>query len=124
MEEEIARQLAKDPDGLLTYEFIANNIDGIDRLLPELIVNMTRVDSCGQFCVSAARYLNAINPSKYQSEIKSLIAAAIEKDRERAYIAQLLPDIWGTDYHDRSDELSSSDDNFRRIYKRIYPTGI
>lgn len=124
MDEELSRHLAKDPDGLLTYEFIANNIDGIDTLLPELIVNMTRVDNCGQFCVSAARYLHAIDASKYQQQISALIQAAIDKDRERAYIGQLLPDLWGTDYQQHATELSGRDDNFRRIYKRIYPTGI
>ena len=63
MDEEIKKRLAADPDGLITYEFIANNIDSIDPVLPELVDNMISVDA-------------------------------------------------------------SSDNNFRRIYKRIYPTGI
>ena len=57
----------------------------------------------------------------YSQSVGRLIAAAIEKDRERAYIGQLLPDIWGADYADRVDELNAADDNFRRVYKRIYP---
>ena len=121
MEEEIKKQLSKDPDGLLTYEFIANHIGEIDPVLPLLVDNMIRVDSNGQFTVSAARYLNAIDPRKYADQISRLIAAAIEKDRERAYIGQLLPDIWGEDYAQRAEELKTSDDNFRRIYKRLYP---
>ena len=124
MDEEIKKRLAADPDGLITYEFIANNIDSIDPVLPELVDNMISVDACGQFCVSAARYLNAIDAEKHAPAVSRLIAAAIVKDRERAYIGQLLPDIWGADYAERVDELNSSDNNFRRIYKRIYPTGI
>ena len=124
MDEEIKKRLAADPDGLITYEFIANNIDSIDPVLPELVDNMISVDACGQFCVSAARYLNATDAEKHAPAVSRLIAAAIDKDRERAYIGQLLPDIWGADYAERVDELNSSDNNFRRIYKRIYPTGI
>lgn len=124
MDEELKKHLGKDPDGLLTYEYIANNIDGIDPVLPDLVDNMINVDPNGQFCVSAARYLHAIDPQRYGASVDRLIAAAIDKDRERAYISQLLPDIWGADYKERAEELSAADNNFRRIYKRIYPTGI
>lgn len=124
MDEELKKRLSKDPDGLLTYEYMANNINGIDELLPELVDNMIAVDGNGQFCVSAARYLHAIDSVKYADSVKRLIAAAIDKDRERAYIGLLLADIWGADYADRAVELSAGDDNFRRIYKRIYPKGI
>lgn len=124
MDEELKKRLSKDPDGLLTYEYMANNINGIDELLPELVDNMIAVDGNGQFCVSAARYLHAIDSVKCADSIKRLIAAAIDKDRERAYIGLLLADIWGADYADCADELSAGDDNFRRIYKRIYPKGI
>lgn len=124
MEEELKKKLSKDPDGLLTYEYIANNIEGIGPLLPDLVDNMVNCDSNGQFCVSAARYLNAISPADYAESISRLISAAIDKDRERAYIGQLLPDIWGEDYAARTDELKATDDNFRRIHKRIFPIGI
>lgn len=53
-----------------------------------------------------------------------MVAAAIEKDRERRYIADLLESLYGADYRDRVDQLNASDDNFRRIYKRVYPKGI
>ncbi|MCM1292215.1 MAG: hypothetical protein NC111_01355 [Bacteroides sp.] len=124
MDETIKKKLSKDPDGLLTYEYIANNIENLGDTLPELIDNMIRVDQCGQFCVSAARYLNAIAAERHAPQIDTLIRAAIDKDRDRAYIGQLLPDIWGADYAERVDELNAADDNFRRIYKRIFPTGI
>lgn len=123
MTEETQKQLAKDPDGLQTYEYIANHIDTCDEELRFLIDNMCGVDQTGQFLVSTARYLNAIDPIHYRQSIDRLIAEAIERDREHRYIAALLPDIWGTDYADRVDELNKTDNNFRRIYKRVYPSG-
>ena len=79
MVEELKKQLAKDPDGLLTYEFIANNIDSIDDIMPELAANIINVDMTGQFVVSAARYLNAIDKEKYAESIDMLVKAAIER---------------------------------------------
>lgn len=121
MDEDILKQLSKDPDGLLTYEYIANHIGECDDSMDALVQNMINVDASGQFTVSAARYLNAINPEAYAQQISRLIAAAIEKDRERRYIGELLQSIWGDDYAARVDELNATDDNFRRIYKRLYP---
>ena len=123
MNEDIKKELGKDPDGLLTYEYIANHINSIDDIIGDLVDNMITVDLNGQFIVSAARYLHAIDSEKYADAVSSLIAAAIEKDRERRYIGDLLS-LWGDDYAARAEELSASDDNFRRIYKRLYPTGI
>ena len=123
MEENI-KLLADDPDGLATYEFIANNIETIDDVLPRLVDNMIRVDASGQFTVSAARYLHAIDASKFTCEIEKLIEAAIDTDRERVYIGSLLADIWGADYAERVESLNVTDRNFRRIYKRLYPAGI
>lgn len=124
MEDSAIRQLASDPDGLATYEYIANNIESIENVLDRLIDNMIKVDANGQFTVSAARYLHAIDSQKFGREIDRLIAAAIEKDRERVYIGSLLADIWGADYAERAATLSDTDDNFRRIYKRLYPTSV
>ena len=124
MVEELKKQLAKDPDGLLTYEFIANNIDSIDDIMPELAANIINVDMTGQFVVSAARYLNAIDKEKYAESIDMLVKAAIEKDRERKYLGDLTVSLWGADYKEHAEELSAQDDNFRRIYKRLYPSGM
>jgi len=124
MDQNLKKELSKDPDGLLTYEYIANNIDTCHEIIDELVDNMIMVDRNGQFLVSAARYLNAIDCDFYASSISRLIAAAIEKDREHRYIGDLLQGIWGSDYASRVDELNSTDDNFRRIYKRLYPIGI
>ena len=124
MIEELESKLAKDTNGLLTYEYIANHINSIDDKMPDLVENMIRVDKTGQFVVSTARYLHAIDPNKFSQSIDTLIKAAIEKDRNRAYLADLVASIWGKDYQERAAELNATDDNFRRIYKRLYPVGM
>lgn len=124
MIEELESKLAKDTNGLLTYEYIANHINSIDDMMPDLVENMIRVDKTGQFVVSTARYLHAIDPNKFCQSIDTLIKAAIEKDRNRAYLADLVASIWGKDYQERAAELNATDDNFRRIYKRLYPVGM
>ena len=108
----------------MTYEYIANHIDTCFEIIDDLVDNMIVVDKNGQFLVSASRYLYAIDRDKFSTAISRLIAAAIEKDREHRYIGDLLPGIWGADYAERVDELNATDDNFRRIYKRLYPKGI
>ena len=57
MDKESIKELERDTDGLLTYEYMANNIDIIDADIDWLIDNLIRVDGNGQFTVSAARYL-------------------------------------------------------------------
>ena len=118
---QILKQLENDTDGMLTYEYIANNFDSCEEVMSELVDNLVRVDHTGQFLASSARYLAAVDREKFSPWLPSLIEAAIAKDRERRYIGSLLEAIWGADYRDRAEELRASDDNFRRIYKRIYP---
>lgn len=122
MDQDLKKQLSQDQDGLLTYEYIANHIGHCDEIMDELVDNMILVDSTGQFVVSAARYLYAIDGKHYSDVISRLIATAIEKDRERRYLPDLITSIWGSDYQSRAEELIATDDNFRRIYKRITPT--
>lgn len=122
MTEDEKKRLNTDPDGLLTYEYIANHI-GTDALDIEWLTdNIIRVDGNGQFTGSAARYLNAIDANHFSSEINRLIAATIDKDREHRYLLSLMHAIWGDDCEERAQELSAVNDNFRRIYKRLYPT--
>lgn len=121
MESELKKTLSKDPNGLVTYEFIANNIEHIDDLMDELVENMINVDLTGQFVVSTARYLNAIDANKYAVAIDKLVKSAIEKDREHKYLGDLIAGLWGNDYHERAEKLSEANDNFRRIYKRLFP---
>ena len=124
MTDENKKRLATDADGLLTYEFIANNIGTPELEIDWLADNMIRADQTGQFTGSAARYLHAINPEEYADAISKLISATIDKDREHRYLAALLEGIYGKDCEERAAELSSEDDNFRRIYKRLHPTSI
>ncbi len=116
--------LSKDSDGLLTYEYIANHMGECDDMMSELVDNIIRVDVKGQITVSAALYLHSTDAGKYAGYIDRLIKASLEKDREHIYIPDLLPGIWGPGYKARSEELSRKDDNFRRIYKRVFPTGM
>lgn len=119
--EETRKSLAADPDGLLTYEYMANHIADLSADdMDTLARNMIDVDRSGQFVVSAARYLSATDSELFAAPIATLIAAAIDKDRERRYLGDLLQAIYGPDYAARATELSAADDNFRRIYKRLY----
>lgn len=108
----------------MTYEYIANHINDADDIMPELVENIISVDRTGQYVVSTARYLHAIDAQKYSTSIDLLVKAAILKDREHVYLADLAASLYGADYKQRAAVLSSSDDNFRRIYKRLYPIGI
>lgn len=123
MTDQDKKRLTSDQDGLETYEYIANHIDTCSSDIEWLIDNMIAVDRNGQFLVSAARYLSAIDRDLFGPSINRLVAVAIDKDRERRYIGDLLESLYGPDYRDRVEELSTSDDNFRRIYKRLFPAG-
>ncbi len=121
MNQDDAKRLKGDPDGLLTYEYLANNIESCDDDLDALAENLVRVDLNGQFTASAAKYLHAIDKEKYAGAIAVLVAATIDKDREHRYLSDLLSSLYGTDFMSRSKELSATDNNFRRIFKRLYP---
>lgn len=123
MDKATVKELEKDSDGLLTYEYIANNIDSCLPDIDFLVENMIRVDASGQFVVSAARYLHAIDAEAFAGAISRLVASAIEKDRERRYLPELMQGLYGNDFKERAAELSANDDNFRRIFKRLFPVG-
>lgn len=122
MTDQELKNLRRDPDGLLTYEYLANHIgeSGPDEI-DALIQNMERVDLSGQFMASAARYLHAIDPEGYAPAIRTLVAGAIDKDREHKYLPALMHGLYGNDCIDHAEALCTADDNFRRIYKRLYP---
>ena len=125
MTEEDIKKLRQDKDGLLSYEYLANHIGECGpEEIDTIIENMARADLSGQFMASAARYLNAIDKEGYAPAIKSLVSYAIDKDREHKYLPDLLQGLYGEDYENRVTELCSTDDNFRRIYKRLFPTTI
>ncbi|MDE6629750.1 MAG: hypothetical protein K2K36_10335 [Muribaculaceae bacterium] len=121
IEEPVMKRLQTDPDGLLTYEYIANHIDSCLEDMDALVDNMDRVDLTGQFVISAARYLYAIDPERFAAPIGRLVNLGIEKDREHRYLGALMEQFYGVDYKERAAELSAADNNFRRIYKRLYP---
>lgn len=114
--------LAADTDGLKCYEYLANNIDSCDGDLEIIVENIARADLNGQFLASAARYLHAIDPDKYAPQIERLVEVAIERDREHRYLGGILQSLYGDDYESRAEDLNASDNNFRRIYKRLYPS--
>lgn len=124
MDKDTKKLLENDTNGLLTYEFIANNMGSIDDDMAALVDNMILKDRTGQFVVSTARYLNAIDHEKYADSIDLLVKAAIAKDRDHVYLSYLAASLWGDDFKEHAAELSASNDNFRRIYKRLYPVGI
>ena len=115
------KQLAADTDGLKAYEYIANHIDGDIEDIDLAITHMEKSDLTGQFLASASRYLHAIDADKFAPQIERLVAATIERDREHKYLADVLQGVYGPDYRLRAPELIASDNNFRRIYKRLYP---
>ena len=123
IEESLKKRLDADTDGLATYEYIANHIDVCGDDMDYLIENMARADVTGQFVISAARYLYAIDPVKFADVISRLVEIGIGKDRERRYLGAMMEQFYGADYAEHAQELSARDNNFRRIYKRLYPQG-
>lgn len=121
MNEDDIKALASDPDGLANYEYLANNIGRCDEDIPAIIDNMQRIDLTGQYMASAARFLHAIAAERYADAVRRLVALTIDRDRERRYLGDLLTCIYGEDYAARAQELIATDNNFRRIYKRLFP---
>lgn len=113
--------LKLDRTGLETYDYIVNNLDGCEENMPFLTENLLRADSNGQFLTSTAIFLNSVDKEQFKIWIDKMVKGAIDKDRERRYIGLLLEALWGPDYSEKSDTLNAADDNFRRIYKRIFP---
>lgn len=107
--------------GMRIYEYIVDNVENLGPELADKINELKEVDSTGQFLASTARYLSAVDRPRFEVWLGPLIEGAIEKDRERRYIGSLLEAIWGSDYESHADELRKSDNNFRRIYRRLHP---
>ncbi len=110
-------------EGMQIYEYIVDNAESDHLQMGDMVMKLRHADSTGQFLCSTARYLAAVDRSRFDQWIAPFVEGAIEKDRDRRYIGSLLEALWGADYADRADELKASDDNFRRIYKRIYSEG-
>lgn len=119
MNEDDIKALASDCDGLANYEYLANNIGRCDDDIPAIIDNMQRVDLTGQYMASAARFLHAIDAEHYADAVRRLVALTI--DRDRRYLGDLMTSIYGEDYAERTPQLIATDNNFRRMYKRLFP---
>lgn len=113
--------LKQDNDGMATYDYLVNNVPGCIDQMDFITDNLLRADQTGQFLSSSARYLSSVDKVTFGPWICKLIEGAIERDRERRYIWSLLEAVWGPDYKEKAEQLKKEDDNFRRIYKRIYP---
>ena len=70
---------------------------------------------------SAARFLHAIDAEHYAEAVRRLVALTIDRDRERRYLGDLMTSIYGEDYAERTPQLIATDNNFRRMYKRLFP---
>lgn len=114
------KSLVNDADGMATYDYLVNHVPGCIDEMDYLTDNLLKADTTGQYLASSARFLSSVDSVSFQPWISRLIEGAIEKDRERRYIGSLLEAIWGADYEQRAEEIKAVDDNFRRIYKRIY----
>ncbi|MBJ2183717.1 MAG: hypothetical protein JFR38_04290 [Muribaculaceae bacterium] len=121
MTEQDIKLLKQDPDGLATYEYLANNIETCYADLDAIVDNMITVDRSGQFLASAARYLHAIDPQRYAAAVDRLVGATIDKDREHSFLPALMRGIYGDNYAEGAEERCATDRNFRRMYQRLYP---
>ena len=111
-------------NGLDIYDFLVNHVMELDQAnLGVLTERLVELDSNGQFSASSARFLASVDRNRFESAVSRLVEISIGKDRERKYIGSLLKSLWGDDYMEKADSLRKSDDNFRRIYKRIYQSG-
>lgn len=110
-------------EGMQIYEYIVDNAESDTLQMGDMVMKLRHADTTGQFLCSTARYLAAVNRERFDQWIAPLVEGAIEKDRDRRYIGSLLEALWGADYADHAEELKEKDDNFRRIYKRIYTEG-
>ncbi len=110
-------------EGMQIYEYIVDNAESGSLQMGDMIMKLRHADATGQFLCSTARYLAAVDRERFSQWIAPLVEGAIEKDRDRRYIGSLLEALWGEDYAQRAEELKACDDNFRRIYKRIYSEG-
>lgn len=123
MKKEDLEKIKKAQDGLTVYEFLVNNLEDMDSDDMKLIVDvLDRADRTGQYLASGARYMNALDKDKYDEHIKRMTSLTIDRDREHNYISDLITALYGAEYYDRVKELAG-DDNFRRMYKRLFPEG-
>lgn len=106
------------------YEILVNQPSMPSEQLAGIIDTLILLDRDGKYCVSAVKYLIVNNIPQTDPLCIKLCDAAIDKDRERNYLPMLMESLFGSDYQNMAEEMLKQNDIFRRIYKRIYPTGI
>lgn len=107
-------------EGMRIYEYIVDNAENSELQMGDMVMKLRNADATGQFLCSTARYLAAVDRERFNNWIAPLVEGAIERDRDRRYIGSLLEALWGADYKEKAEELKLKDDNFRRIYKRLF----
>lgn len=123
MIKEQLKQIETGKDVLKTYEFLANHLFELeDDDLRKIVDVLDDADRSGQYLASGARYLNAIDNERFKDHIRRMTSLTIDRDREHKYIGELISALYGAEYFNRVEELSS-DSNFRRMYKRLFPEG-
>lgn len=123
MKEEQIKTFEKTADGMKTYEFLVDNLEQLtDEQLVEIVNHLAEVDHSGQYLASGIRYLNGVDKFKYSHHIDRMVAVTIDKDREHKYISELMMYLYGAEYYNHITDFEN-DDNFRRMYKRLHPSG-
>lgn len=117
-------KLQNNPDGLKAYEYLVNNLDTLTPdVLDQIVDIIITADPTGQYLTSSSRFLNAIDSQAYAPQVKRMVALVIDRDREHRYIPDLIEALYGPDYKENASQLATDDNNFRRMYKRLYPEG-
>ena len=114
----------KSLDDLGVYDYLVNNLDNLaEEDVVKIVDRLASTDLNGQWLTSVARYLTATDRLRFKTDIDRLVTLVIERDREHRYLRDLIVAIYGDDYAEHIEEYNS-DDNFRRIYKRLHPAGV
>lgn len=116
----MAEILDKEKTGIEIYDYLVNNLPDCIEEMDTIVDTLLEKDSTGKYLASSARFLAGVDMKKYERWICRLTEGAIDRDKERRYIWSLLQAIWGPDYQERISELEATDNNFRRIYKRVF----
>lgn len=120
LKEEI-KKIEHEKDELKTYEFLANHLyDMDDEDLSRIVNVLDNADRSGQYLASGVRYMKAMDSERFGEHIRRMTSLIIDRDREHKYIGDLISFLYGAEYYDHVEELSS-DNNFRRMYKRLFP---
>lgn len=124
MTKEEIKALESDREGLVSYEFLVNHLYELsEEQLNRLIDALGKIDLAGQYLASGARYLHAVDAEHFRPFVDRMVAMTIDRDREHRYIGSLTAGLYGEDFAENASKFAD-DDNFRRLYKRLYPESV